>query len=168
MACRFGDMSEIGIRPMKESDLPFVKRGVSETNWQDIPADQKDVISRKSADRMVLADFNRLMKDKKFKFRVFVATTEIDKAVGYVSVGELRNPTVGIRLGCVLDFWVSKEFRGKGIGSRLLDYALEYIRKRGYSHASIMVSASNRTAFRMYEKRGFKPDRINLAKRIDR
>jgi ribosomal protein S18 acetylase RimI-like enzyme len=151
---------------MRESDLPFVKRGLSETNWQDIPHDQRAVITRRDADRRVYEDFDRFRKDDKFKFSLFVATLEGGTRAGYVSVGELVNPAVGIRLGSILDLWVSKEFRGRGIGGRLLDFALEQIKKRGYSHASIMASASNRKALQMYEKRGFVPDRINLAKRI--
>lgn len=83
-----------------------------------------------------------------------------------MSIGELANPTVGIRLGSVLDFWVADEFRGRGVGSKLLDFALKEIRKRGYSHASIMVSSSNRKALQMHEKRGFLPDRVRLVKRL--
>ena len=151
---------------MKASDLPLVKRGLSETNWQDIPNDQRDVITREDADRKVFGDFDRFVNDSKFKFKVFVATVEGDKPIGYVSVGEITNPTVGIRLGSVLDFWVSEEFRGKGIGSCLLDYALDYIKGQGYSHATIMASASNTKALQMYQRRGFVYDRINLAKRM--
>ena len=161
-------MAEIVIRPMRKSDLPFVKRGLSETNWQDIPDDQREVITREDADRRVFKDFNRFMKDKKFKFQVFVATVKNGRKAGYVSVGELMNPAVGIRLGSVLDFWVSREFRGRGIGGRLLDFALTQIKKRGHSHASIMVSAHNRRALQIYEKRGFVPDRVNLAMRLRR
>jgi len=158
---------DVAIRPMKESDLPFVHRGLSETNWQDIPDDQRAVLTREEADRRVFRDFDRFMKDDKFKFKVFVATsTDGELPVGYVSVGELMNPAVGLKLGSVLDFWVPEEFRDRGIGNRLLDYALDYIMKQGYSHASIMTSASNNKAIHMYEKRGFKPDRVNLARRI--
>lgn len=156
----------IGIRRMRKSDLRLVKRGISETNWQDIPVDQKEVITRGDADRRVFADFDRYMNERRYRFRVFVAATGDGRPAGYVSIGEGANPTVGIRLGSVLDFWVAEEFRGRGVGSKLLDYALEEIGKRGYSHASIMVSASNRQALRMYERRGFLPDRIHLAKRL--
>jgi len=115
----------------------------------------------------VFGDFDRFVKEDRFKFKVFIATSKDGEVpVGYVSVGELMNPAVGMKLGSVLDFWVPEEFRKKGIGSKLLDYALDYIKRQGYSHASIMVSASNDKAILMYEKRGFKPDRINLAKRI--
>ena len=159
-------MGKVSIRPMKESDLTFIHEGLSETNWQDIPSDQREVVTREEADKKVSDDFARFRREKRFKFKVFVATSEDVRPVGYVSVGELMNPTVGIRLGSVLDFWVSERFRSQGIGSALLDYALSYIKKQGYSHASIMVSTSNQRALQMYAKRGFVPDRIHLVKRI--
>lgn len=155
----------VAITPMRESDLTFIRRGLSETNWQDIPEDQRSVLSREDADKRVCEDFDRYRKTEKFKFKVFVARFN-DAPVGYISVGELINPDVGIRLGGVIDFWVAPDSRNKGIGGGLFDYALHYIQQQGYSHASIMVSASNKGAIRMYENRGFKPDRIILAKRL--
>jgi ribosomal protein S18 acetylase RimI-like enzyme len=155
------------IRLMKESDLQFVRRGLSETNWQDIPEDQRSVLKREDCDKRIFDDFDYFAKTEKYKFKVFIATTSNDDSpVGYVSVGETTNPAVGLKLGSVLDFWVSPEFRGQGVGSELLDYAVNYIQSMGYSHASILVSASNEKAIQMYEKRGFNPDRIILVKRL--
>ena len=154
------------IRLMKKSDFSFVRRGLSETNWQDIPDDQKEVLNKKDCATRIFHDFERYSKDKRFKFVVFVAESDNEERLGYVSVGELVNPTVGLKLGAVLDFWVEPHHRKEGVGSRLLDYALDYLRSRRYSHASIMVSAQNELALRMYKKRGFRADRIILAKKL--
>jgi len=156
----------VEIRRMKESDMPLIRRGLSETNWQDIPDDQKALLKREECDRRVFEDFNRYVREKKFKFQVFIAQTQPRRPVGFVSVGELMNPAVGLKMGAVLDFWVERKSRKMGIGSRLLDYALTYLQSKGYSHASIMVSASNERAMPMYKKRGFREDRIYLAKKL--
>ncbi len=158
------DKNGVGIRPMEESDLEFVRSGLSETNWQDIPEDQRRHLNRQECDKRVFEDFERYRKEERFKFRVFVAVANDERRVGYVSVGESMNPAVGLRLGAILDFWVSPEFRGRGTGGRLLDHAMEYIRNRGYSHCSILASANNAKALRSYEERGFHPDRIVLVK----
>ena len=154
------------IRPMEKSDLAFVHRGLSETNWQDIPSDQKAAVGRRESDRRVFADFERFSRDKRFKFKVFVAQSDDKQPVGYVSVGELMNPAVGLPLGAVLDFWVEPRHRNQGIGTELLDYALDFLRSKRYKFVSIMVSARNERAMRMYQKRGFKADRINLVKKL--
>jgi ribosomal protein S18 acetylase RimI-like enzyme len=100
---------------------------------------------------------------------VFVATLKGqggNPSAGYVSVGETMNPAIGLRYGAVLDFWVDPRFRNHGIGGRLLDYALSHIKSQGYNHSSILVSASNKDAMRMYKRRGFYVDRLNLTKKL--
>jgi ribosomal protein S18 acetylase RimI-like enzyme len=98
--------------------------------------------------------------------RVFVGVSETNNQVGFISVGELANPCVGLPYGTVLDFWVVPELRRQGIGGRLLDYALDYLRSKGYTHAGILASSSNKHAISLYEKRGFYVDRVNLMKRL--
>jgi len=154
------------IRPMQDSDISFIRRGISETNWQDIPDDQKEVLDRTACDGLVFDDFERFLKNERFKFRVFIAVSETDSQVGLISVGELTNPTVGLPCGAVLDFWVAPEFRRHGIGSRLLDHALGYLLTQGYTHATILASSSNEKALSLYRKKGFYYDRVVLAKRM--
>lgn len=154
------------IREMEDSDKPFIQHGLTETNWQDIPEDQKHYLRREESDNRIIEDFNRYLRDERFKFRVFVAENENGHPVGYVSTGEGANPAVGLKFGAILDLWVAPDWRNRGIGSKLLDYAHNYIRNRGYSHASILVSGSNERAIRMYEKRGFSADRIVMMRHL--
>jgi ribosomal protein S18 acetylase RimI-like enzyme len=151
---------------MKGLDLDFIHQGLSETNWQDIPEDQKAVMIRADCDRRIFDDFDHWMKEPRFKFKVFVAATKDDKPVGYISIGERINPAVGLPFGAILDFYVAPDFRKKGIGGKLLDYALEQIRSLGYTHSSILISSSNKRALKLYTKRGFSVDRLFLARQI--
>ena len=48
-----------------------------------------------------------------------------------------------------------KEYRGQGIGTRLMNEMLELLRSQGYKKASLAVQQAN-YAVRMYEKVGFK------------
>jgi ribosomal protein S18 acetylase RimI-like enzyme len=158
--------SSIIIRPMQDSDTAMIRRGLSETNWQDIPVDQRRFLNRVETDRRIFEDFDRYLRTERFKFKVFCAVSHVGKPIGYVSIGENSNPAVGLPLGAVLDFWVEPEHRNKGVGGMLLDYAIDQIRIRGYTHASILVSASNKTAIGVYERRGFHPDRISMTKQL--
>lgn len=151
---------------MQVSDLGFIQRGLVETNWQDILEDQKKVLERSKCDEKVLQDFERWRKTKRFKFRVFVAVGNGGEPVGYVSVAELTNPTVGLPMGGVLDLYVEPSSRRLGIGGKLLDHAIQFVRKEGYSHASLLVSSSNKAGMGLYESRKFHPDRIWLTRRL--
>jgi ribosomal protein S18 acetylase RimI-like enzyme len=151
---------------MQDSDCSFIRRGISETNWQDIPEDQKEVLDRSVCDRLAFEDFERFLRDERFKFKVFIAVSESSGQVGYISVGELTNPCLGLPCGAILDFWVAPESRRQGIGSKLLDYALEYLLAQEYTHTTILASTSNKLALSLYRKRGFYDDRVWLAKRM--
>ncbi len=47
-----------------------------------------------------------------------------------------------------------KEYRNKGIGSRLMTAMINYLRERGYSRASLNVKKAN-YAVKLYRKKGF-------------
>ncbi|MCR5801651.1 MAG: GNAT family N-acetyltransferase [Lachnospiraceae bacterium] len=48
-----------------------------------------------------------------------------------------------------------KEYRGRGIGTRLMESMLALLKEKGYTRASLAVQKAN-YAVRMYEKVGFK------------
>ena len=50
---------------------------------------------------------------------------------------------------------VKSEYRNKGIGSILVDFMIDEIRKMGYKEISIGVDKDNITALHLYRKKGF-------------
>jgi ribosomal protein S18 acetylase RimI-like enzyme len=151
---------------MQDSDLSFVRIGLCETTWEDIPDDQKAFLNKSDCDRRSYEDFQFYMSNDRFKFRVFVAVVDEKTPAGYISVGETVSLPVGLPMGTILDFWVTPEHRRRGIGSKLLDHAIEYARSQGYSHTNLLVSSTNKEAIRLYERRGFYVDRLTMAKKL--
>ncbi len=72
------------------------------------------------------------------------------KVVGYIAVMDLDRETSKI-----VSFAVKKEFRGRGIGKRLLSTAIERCRERGKKKVLLEVRVSNYVAQRLYKKMGF-------------
>jgi ribosomal protein S18 acetylase RimI-like enzyme len=68
--------------------------------------------------------------------------------------------------GFIYDIFVKEELRGKGIGKKLIEKAESYCRQRGYSRLSLMVSAHNQPALKLYASTGFKKDQIYMDKEI--
>jgi len=57
----------------------------------------------------------------------------------------------------IVDFWVHQTYRGKGIGSILLDAALHHLMRRGFDKVELVTDPlKNRVAYAMYERRGFR------------
>lgn len=57
---------------------------------------------------------------------------------------------------------VEESRRGRGIGSRLLEKALQIAGKEGYDGLELQVNAKNQQARRLYERLGFTEKSVNL------
>ncbi len=51
---------------------------------------------------------------------------------------------------------VSEKFKHQGVGKFAVDFAIEYLAKRGYQHINLHTTADNLSAIRLYEKSGFR------------
>lgn len=83
----------------------------------------------------------------------FVATIN-DEVAGYIIAWEFEN---SIHIG---NLAVKKDYRRKGIATRLIQKIIEIAVKKHYRFVSLEVRKSNLPAIRLYEKMGFKLDRI--------
>ncbi len=55
----------------------------------------------------------------------------------------------------ILGLAVLEEFRGKGIGTRLLHRAIARVKEKGLKRVTLLVSEDNSRARRLYEREGF-------------
>ncbi len=79
--------------------------------------------------------------------------------VGYVLGLILENPAIvaNPRFGYVSDLAVAAASRSRGIGSRLLEEAHAWFRKRGVKVAEVQVSALNARAAAFWKRHGYAP-----------
>lgn len=57
---------------------------------------------------------------------------------------------------CTLeDVIVREDLRGRGIGSHLLEHAISFARRRGFTRITLLTDKSNAGAQRLYERHGF-------------
>lgn len=69
-------------------------------------------------------------------------------------------------------FSVAPKFRNNGIGSKLLDFTMEYFKDLGMEKVRLHVYKNNTKAIRLYERKGFiyafdvTPDKIAMIKII--
>lgn len=72
------------------------------------------------------------------------------RVVGYIAVMDIDKDTSKI-----VSLAVKKEFRGRGIGTKLLSTAIERCKERGKKKILLEVRVSNYIAQRLYKKMGF-------------
>ncbi len=68
--------------------------------------------------------------------------------------------------GRITELVVSKDCRGKNMGSKLLNAMEEYLRKNGCQDILLGVFAYNTNAYRFYEKHGYHNRMIDMTKSI--
>jgi ribosomal protein S18 acetylase RimI-like enzyme len=88
--------------------------------------------------------------------------------IGFVRYGVERGSLTQARTrGVVRDLYVVPARRGEGVGSRLLDHAEATLRDRGVEVIAVEALAANDAAARLYERRGYRPHRIEFEREVE-
>ena len=138
------------IREIRPEEIPVLDDFLYEAIFvpEGVPAPPRSIIESKDLQVYVL-DFSRHSDD-----RCLVAEVN-GKIVGAVwtrimdDYGHIDGQTPSLSIS------LYKEYRGQGIGTRLLRNILDRLRNDGYAQVSLSVQKAN-YAIRMYQKAGFK------------
>jgi len=69
-------------------------------------------------------------------------------------------------VGTINDVYVLPEFRGRGIGKRMVAECLEKFKARGVKNVRLSVLAENKAAIKLYEKLNFKIRSYEMFKKL--
>jgi GNAT superfamily N-acetyltransferase len=83
---------------------------------------------------------------------------EDGELLGLTACGASRDPDAGGEVGEVRTLFVAAGGWRRGVGSALMAAALDDLRARGYSEATVWSFERNERANRFYESHGFAPD----------
>ena len=75
--------------------------------------------------------------------------------IGMVNLLYTVSTALGARVALLEDMVIEKNQRGKGVGSRLLDAALEFAQQHGCRRITLLTDAVNTDAQRFYQRQGF-------------
>ncbi|MDD2759115.1 MAG: GNAT family N-acetyltransferase [Methylomonas sp.] len=85
---------------------------------------------------------------------IFVVKQQ-DRAIAMVSLLYSVSTALGGRVAWLEDMVVGAESRTSGIGSALLQHALEYARRNGCLRVTLLTDRDNQAAQRFYQRQGF-------------
>jgi ribosomal protein S18 acetylase RimI-like enzyme len=77
------------------------------------------------------------------------------RVVGYVAAGASEDEDAPLDHASVRALYVDPHAQGAGVGSALLDAALEHLRERGFRGVELWAFRENHQARAFYERRGF-------------
>ena len=85
-----------------------------------------------------------------------------NKVVGMLTIGSYASPT-GTK-AWIEDVVVDKELRGKGLGRKLVEHAINYCRKEGIDTMYLTSNPQRITANALYQSVGFERKETNMYK----
>ena len=102
-------------------------------------------------------DAEKLLAELKTSGSAFYTIFEDDVLMGYVKINEFDAQT-DIKDPAALEIeriYVKKEFKGKRIGTKLMEFAIEQARQKGKTYVWLGVWEKNTSALEFYKKHGF-------------
>jgi len=151
----------INIRPFGAEDKPFLDRVAPRMH----PGQTASPRDPATLDRY-FADLGEGTFLTKPGARAFVATID-GQACGIISVFPDKDYFTDHPRAYVDNLAVDRESEGKGVGRALLDFVEGWARDHGFREVVLDVFASNQRAIAFYERQGYQPDHIRMAKPLD-
>ena len=154
-------VSDVAIRPFSIEDLQFLTRVAPRMH----PGQTASPRDPATFDRFFsdMGDGNFLTKPGA---QAFVATID-GQSCGVISFYPDRDYFTDHPRVYVDNLAVTQESEGKGVGRALLDYVERWARGHGYREVVLDVFAGNQRAIAFYERQGYRPDHIRMAKPLD-
>jgi GNAT superfamily N-acetyltransferase len=85
---------------------------------------------------------------------IFVATDE-DKVVGMMSLLFTISTAKGGTACWLEDMVIRPEHRGKGLGTKLLEHAVNYAKSQGFTRITLLTDRASDKSIHFYERHGF-------------
>ncbi|MBI3561593.1 MAG: GNAT family N-acetyltransferase [Gammaproteobacteria bacterium] len=86
---------------------------------------------------------------------LIVVARRDNQVVGMVNLLYTVSTALGERVALLEDMVVSPNSRGAGVGSRLLEQAIQFARFNGCKRITLLTDRTNESAQRFYQKHGF-------------
>ena len=96
----------------------------------------------------------RLILEQPSRGRIFVLRSA-NQIIGMINLLFTISTAEGGFVIVLEDLIVSKSFRGQGMGSELLKYALDYARQKGFLRITLLTDRISAGSITFFEKHGF-------------
>jgi len=86
---------------------------------------------------------------------VIIIAIDSNKVIGMVNLLYTVSTALGGRVAILEDMVVSPKFRGKGVGSKLMNYSLDLAKQKDCKRITLLTDYNNDGAHRFYQQHGF-------------
>lgn len=105
-------------------------------------------------------DYNSLISYKNCSLYLAMDLSENRKTIGMVAVVQFIVPTS--KHARIEDLVVDQKYRGRGIGKKLMQAAIDSLKESGAIHIELTSNSQREAANRLYQNLGFKQIKTNV------
>lgn len=163
---RDADELMVSIEPATEGDWPWIVQGQVGIAWTRLGRERRKAESRQAIAERVARQVERLRHDEGFPSQAFVARPPHGTPVGFVWVAKTHNDTTGRMEASLLNQYVAKPYRSRGLGQRLMETAEEWAREQGLPRVSLSVAMRNTMGQRLYRSLGYEVETLRMTKKL--
>lgn len=118
----------------------------------------KGIIPDSFLDDFTVEKREKFFTDEYEKYKDTFTIKEHETLIGFATLGKNRDSDKDDSVGEVWGIYIHPDYWGKGYGSKLFDFSISELRKRGYKEITLWVFEKNQRARTFYEKKGFSFD----------
>ncbi len=135
-------------RPAREDDIESIAE-IKVVGWQ---AAYRGIVDDDYLDAMSAQEQSVLLKT--YPLSSFIVAEKGGNVVGFCRISE-GGLVDGVMLGCeIREIYIRWDMKRQGIGTKLFEYTVKQLHRRGYKIMSLGVFEENVGARRFYEKMG--------------
>ncbi len=138
-------IEELNFRIAKTEDIPVLCELLWELFSQEVEFTPKKEIQEKA--------LKKIIEDENIG-DIFVALKE-KKVVAMVNVLYTISTALGEKVAILEDMVVFKGFKNQKIGSSLIEFALDYLKKNSFKRVTLLTDSDNFSAHNFYKKHEF-------------
>ena len=150
------------VRKALEKDIPRILELLVQVNM--VHKKERGDIFKGPATKYNHSEISEIIKEDNTP--VFVCVDENDAVLAHMFCvfKEVKGSNIltDIKTLYIDDLCVDEMFRGMGIGSRLLDLAIDYAKRSGCYNITLNVWTCNEYALKFYESKGFLVQKVGM------
>ena len=138
-------IEEFDFRVAKTEDIPVL----CELLWELFSQEVEFTPNKKSQEKAL----KKIIEDKNIG-DIFVAVKE-NKVIAMVNILYTISTALGEKVAILEDMVVFKEFKNQKIGSNLIEFTLDYLKKNSFKRVTLLTDSDNFNAHNFYKKHKF-------------
>ena len=138
-------IEEFDFRVAKTEDIPVL----CELLWELFSQEVEFTPNKKSQEKAL----KKIIEDKNIG-DIFVAVKK-NKVIAMVNILYTISTALGEKVAILEDMVVFKEFKNQKIGSNLIEFTLDYLKKNSFKRVTLLTDSDNFNAHNFYKKHEF-------------